>query len=171
MMNTKLACAMIVSSIWVANIAPALAGEKEEAAALAKALPEASVTLDQGLKASEREGKPISAKFEIEHGALQLSVYTAKDGKFSEVIVDHKSGAIAKAETITDAGDLKHARAQIRAMDKAKSSLEAAVQNALKANGGFVAVSAMPGLKGGKPVAQITLLKGTSRKKVSEKLE
>ena len=38
--------------------------------ALAKALPEASVSLDQGLKASEREGKPISGKYEIEDGAL-----------------------------------------------------------------------------------------------------
>jgi hypothetical protein len=57
----------------------------EDAAALAKALPETTVSLEQGLTTSEREGKPISGKFEIEDGALQLSVYTAKDGKFGHV--------------------------------------------------------------------------------------
>jgi hypothetical protein len=56
------------------------------------------VSLDQGLKASEGEGKPISAKFELEHGALQLSVHTMKGDKFSEVVVDHKAGSIKKAE-------------------------------------------------------------------------
>lgn len=39
--------------------------------------------------ASESEGQPISGKFEVEDGKLQLAVYTAKDGKFFEVIVDH----------------------------------------------------------------------------------
>jgi hypothetical protein len=50
--------------------------------------------LDQGLKASEREGKPISGKYEIADGALQLSVYTIKGNQLSEVIDDHKTGAI-----------------------------------------------------------------------------
>jgi hypothetical protein len=44
--------------------------------ALAKALPEVSISLAEGLKLSEREGKPVSGKFELENGALQLSVYT-----------------------------------------------------------------------------------------------
>jgi len=61
-----------------------------------------SVSLDQGLKASEREGKPISGKFEIADGALQLSVYTMKGDQFAEVIVDHKSGSVKKSEPITD---------------------------------------------------------------------
>ena len=50
--------------------------------------------LDQGLKASEREGKPISGKYQIADGALQLSVYTIKGNQLSEVIDDHKTGAI-----------------------------------------------------------------------------
>src|SRR5690242_9694338 len=77
----------------------------EDAAALIKALPDATVSLEQGLTASEREGKPISGKFEIEDGALQLSVYMVKDGKFTEVIVDHKSAVIKKAEPITKEED------------------------------------------------------------------
>jgi len=37
-------------------------------------LSEATVSLDEALKASEREGRPLSAKYEIENGAFQLSV-------------------------------------------------------------------------------------------------
>src|SRR5476649_2218678 len=120
MMNRKFAVAAIVASFCVATTLPSLAAEKEKPGALAKALPEATVLLDQGLKASEREGKPISAKYELEDGALQLSVYTMKGDKFSEVVVDHKAASIKKAEIITDAGDLKHAKAQTQAMAKAK---------------------------------------------------
>jgi len=140
-------------------------------AALAKALPEASVTLDRGLKASQREGKPISGKYEIEDSALQLSIYTMNDDQFSEVIVDHKSGAIKKAEKITDGDDLKHAKEQSTAMAKAKIPLDQAVENAVKSNGGYRAVSVIPMLAAGAPVASVTLMKDTDVKKVTEKLD
>src|SRR5258708_894338 len=120
------------------------ADDDDDPAALAKALPEASVTLDQGLKASLREGKPISGKYEIEDGALQLSVYTIKGDQFSEVIVDHKSGAIKKAEKITEGDDLKEAKEQSAAMAKAKIPLDQAVDSAVKTNGGYRAVSVVP---------------------------
>jgi hypothetical protein len=110
----------------------------EDAAALAKALPEATVSLEQGLTTSEREGKPISGKFEIEDGALQLSVYTARDGKFTEVIVDHKSAAIKKAEPITEGEDLKDAKEQDAAMNAAKVPLTAATAQAVRANAGSI---------------------------------
>jgi len=89
--------AVAVTGILVA-VALSSWAEEGDAKALAKALPEASVSLDQGLEASEREGKPISGKYEIADGALQLSVYTMKGDEFSEVIVDYKSGTISKAE-------------------------------------------------------------------------
>src|SRR5215475_15628525 len=85
----------------------AWAGDDMNPAAMAKALPQASVALEKATKVSEREGKPISAKYEIEHGALQLSLYTMKGNRFSEVIIDHKSGAVAKDEWITDADDMR----------------------------------------------------------------
>src|ERR1700719_3827664 len=66
--------------------------------ALIKAMSDAKISLQQGLTTSQREGRPISAKFEMEDGKLQLSVYTEKGGKFSEVIVDHMTGAVAKTE-------------------------------------------------------------------------
>jgi hypothetical protein len=145
--------------------------EDENPAALAKALSETSVSLDQGLNASEREGKPISGKFEIADGALQLSVYTMKGGQFTEVIVDHKAGSIKKSEPITDAGDLKDAKEQGDAMGKATRSLSVAVVSAVKANSGFHATSAVPMLDGGRPVASVTLMKGEEVKKVTEKLD
>ena len=81
-------------------------------AALIKALGSAKVSLQQGLTASEREGQPISAKFELEDGKLQLSVYTAKDGKYSEVIVDYTTGKVLKSEPITEGEDLAHAKSE-----------------------------------------------------------
>jgi hypothetical protein len=93
-----------------------------------------------------------------------------KGDKFIEVIVDHKAGSIKKAEPITDADDLKDAKEQGGAMGKAKLSLAKAVGDAVAANSGYRAVSAMPALNGGQPEATITLLKGDEIKKVTEKL-
>jgi hypothetical protein len=146
-------------------------GNDKEHAELAKALKGVKLSLEKALSASESQGKPISGKFEVEDGKLQLSAYTMKGDKFSEVIVDHKSGTVAKTEAITGGEDLSAAKAQSGAMAKAKVSLRAATEKAVKANKGFRAVSAMPSLKDGHPVAEITLIKGEEFKSVSEKLD
>jgi len=145
--------------------------QEQDRAGLAKAVAEAKVSLEQGLSAATREGKPISAKFEIEEGKLQLSVYTAKGDKFSEVIVDHNSGTVTKAEPITSGDDYTAAKDQNAAMAKAKRSLRAALTQVLKGNSGFRAMSVVPSLKDGHPVAEITLAKGDEWKTVSEKLD
>lgn len=150
---------------------PSWAEGEASVAALAKALPEATVSLEQGLKASGRDGTPISAKYEIEDGVLQLSVYTMNRDQFSEVIVDHKSGAIEKSKAIIDGEDFKAATAQGAAMSKAKISLEAAVGNALKAQPGYRAVGVEAALENGHPVATTTLMKGNDTKKVMETLD
>ena len=136
-----------------------------------KALPQAKVSLSQALQASEHEGKPISAKFEMEGGKLQLSIYTMKDGKFSEVIVDHVTGKVAKVEAITSGGDLTAAKAQGDAMSKATKSLRAAADEALKANPGYLAVSVVPSVGEGHPVAEVSIAKGAELKTVEVKLE
>jgi len=128
---------------WSAAAAPAWA-EGGDSAALAAAMKNATATLQGGLKASEAQGTPISAKFEIEDGKLQLSVYTMKGNDFMEVVADPKTGAIAKAEKITDAGDLKEATAQKAAMAKAKVPLLTAAETAVNANAGSRAVSIVP---------------------------
>ena len=145
--------------------------EDTDPAALAKALKDTTVTLQDGLKASEREGKPISGKFEIEHDSLQLSVYTLKGNDFIEVVANPKTGTVAKAEKITDADDLKAAAVQKAAIDKATVSLLAAADAAARANAGLRAVSVYPELRNGHPVAEVTLLQGTALKKVTEKLD
>ncbi len=52
---------------------PSWAEEEMNPAAMAKALQQSSLPLEKATKVSEREGKPLSAKYEIEKGALQLS--------------------------------------------------------------------------------------------------
>jgi len=153
-----------------AAIVPARA-EEANAAALAAAMKNASATLQGGLKASEAQGTPISAKFEIEDGKLQLSVYTMKGNDFMEVVADPATGAIAKAEKITDADDLKEATQQKAAMAKAKVPLLTAAETAVSANAGSRAVSIVPELKNGQAMAEVTLLQGTTFKKVTEKLD
>src|SRR5258708_2224440 len=104
----------------------AVAGEAKDQAAVAKQLPSAKVTLSQGLAASEAQGQPISAKFEVDEGHFQLSVYTAQGSAFQEVLVDYTTGKIAKAGPLDEADDLAAAKKQVAAMAKAKTSLKGA---------------------------------------------
>src|SRR5262252_6694075 len=78
------AALITVVSLMLGGLCPAWSAEQDDAA-LIKAVSGAKVTLQQGLTASQREGRPISGKFEMENGKLQLSVYTEKAGKYFEV--------------------------------------------------------------------------------------
>ena len=51
--------------------------------------------------------------------------------KFSEVIVDHKTGKVAKAESVTAGEDYTAAKSQSQVMANAKRSLEAAASRSL----------------------------------------
>ncbi len=164
---------VMVFSMWLlsAAVGAAQPHDDKERADVATALKDARISLEQGVSASARQGKPISAKYEVEDGKLQLSVYTMKGTHFSEVIVDHKTGKVAKAEAITKDDDLKAAKAQSEAMARAKRSLQAAAAGAVKQNNGYRVVSVMPELRNDHPVAEVTLVKGTEWKTVSEKLD
>ena len=142
----------------------------KEQAALATALRSKHVALTTGLQAAATKGKPISAKYEYEDSKLQLSVYTETNGQFSEVVVNHHTGKVAKTEKITNGDDLTAAQTQSAAIAKGKASLATAVAKALAANKGYGAVSVTAALKGAQPVAEITLLKGTEFKTVTEPL-
>jgi len=171
MRKTTIAVAFLVAWFFAAPTGWAQTSDDKEHAELAKALKDAKVSLQRGLTASAKEGKPISAKYEMHEGKLQLSVYTMKGDKFSEVIVDHKAGKVAKAEPITSGEDFTAAKAQSAAMAKAKRSLDAAASEAVRENKGYRVVSVMPAVKDGHPVADVTLVKGTEWKTVSEKLD
>ena len=112
--------AFLVGVLWLGPAEPAMSDKDK--AELATAVSGAKVTLEQGLMVSKKNGKPVSAKFEIENGKPQLSVYIVKDGsKYSEVIVDHTSGEIAKAEPITGGDDLADAKKQNDGLFRANS--------------------------------------------------
>jgi hypothetical protein len=172
MISIAIRLVLLIAAIgfWGGATAPAWA-QGGDSAALAAAMKNATATLQGGLKASEAQGTPISAKFEIEEGKLQLSVYTMKGNDFMEVVADPKTGAIEKAEKITDAGDLKEATAQKAAMAKAKVPLLTAAETAVSVNAGSRAVGIVPELKDGQATAEVTLLQGTTFKKVTEKLD
>jgi len=171
-MNRK--TAILVGAAIVGGLLLAGSGraeEKEGPGVDWKALQAAKVSLEKGLAAAERKGNPISAKFEMEEGKLQLSVYTAKQDKFWEVIVDHTSGKISKTEEIKEGEDLSAAKAQNEAMAKAKKSLRSTVEKAVSGNAGYRAISVVPSLEGGRPVARAVLQNATGTNAVSEGLD
>jgi hypothetical protein len=139
--------------------------------AVIKLMDVSKVNLQQGLAASEQRGQPISAKFELDEGKLQLSVYTVKEGKFSEVLVDFTNGKVMKAEPITEGDDLAAANSQSAAMAKAKTTLREAVDKAVTTSASARVVSAVPNLKDGRPLASIVLLDGGQFKTVQQPLD
>lgn len=139
--------------------------------ALIKRLDDAKIGLQQGLAASEPAGQPISGKFEVDEGELQLSVYTAKDGKFFESVVDYVTGKVLKLDPITEGHDLAAANSQTAALAKAKTSLKEAVDKAMAQSANARAVSAVPSLKDGRPVVSIVLLDGERFKTVQQPLD
>ena len=171
MRSMAIAVTFLVAWLFATPTVWAQKDEAKEHAELAKAMKDAKVSLEKGLSVSTHEGKPISAKYEVEHGKLQLSVYTMKGDTFSEVIVDHTTGQVAKVEPITGGGDLTAATAQRAAMTRAKKSLQTVVDAAVKAHAGMRAVSVFPALKGAHAVAEITLDKNGTFMTVSEPLE
>jgi len=121
---------------------------------------------------SAGEGTPLSAKYEIDDGAFQLSVYTWKSDtvsgdSFAEVIVDFSTGLVARVSGITHGGDLAAAQSQQAAMAQARRSLGEATAAAVGANSGYRAVTAMPRLDNGLPVATVTLVRGEDWKVVT----
>ena len=158
---------LTIVSLTLCGLCPAWSAEQDDAA-LIKAMSGAKVTLQQGLTASEPEGRPISGKFEIEDGKLQLSIYTEKAGKFFEVIVDHVSGSVAKTEPITEGDDLAEAKTQSAAMTKAKTDLKSATNRAAV---GSRAVAVTPDLKDGHPVASVSFAKGDKLQTATQPLD
>lgn len=177
-MNRRQLLLLTLSCILMSSGSHGIHAEEPSDAALIKLMGGAKVSLQQGLTAAAQHGQPISAKFEVEDGKLQLSVYTAANGKFSEVIVNHATGKVTKTEAITEGDDLAAAKAQSAAMAtaktemaKPKTDLKTAVDKAEAQTAGSRAVSAIPALKGGRAVASITLLTGQQFKTVELSLE
>src|SRR4029450_13091421 len=102
MRKTTIALAVLMTWFFTMPTGWAQQSDDKEHAQLAKALKDGKGSLQRRMtaSASAKEGKPTAGKYEVEHGKLQLSVYTMKGDAFSEVIVDHKTGKVAKTEAI-----------------------------------------------------------------------
>jgi len=144
--------------------------DDDENPVLGRVVKEAPISLEQGFAASAREGTPISGKFELDVDGAQLSVYTVKGEAFSEVIVDHKTGRIAKVIPITEGNDLRDALNQLAVMKEAQRALEEMTASALRSHQGFRTVSATPGRKDGAAVVKLVLTNGTQWTTVHESL-
>src|SRR6266853_1212529 len=142
------------------SIAYADEDEKQSLGPVAKLMPTAKVTLQQGLAAAEQKGQPISGKFEVDEGHFQLSVYTVQGAALQEVEVDYTTGKIAKTEPLSEADDVAAAKNQVAAMAKATTTLKAAADKAEQESPGYRAVSVVPVLKQHHAVAMVTLAKG-----------
>jgi len=139
----------------------------KEKAELAPIVANAKVTLEEGLKTSKKNGKPVSAKFEIENGKPQLSIYTVRDAiKYFEVIVDHNTGEIVKAEPITGGDDLTAAKKQSDGLFRATRELREAVREAKRDNPGYLAVGVWSDVKDSHSIATVTLVKDNDWKTV-----
>src|SRR5437773_3268962 len=80
---TTSAVAFLVAWCFAMPISWAQPHDDKERAELAKALKSVKTPLQQGLKASAKEGTPISAKYEVEHDKLSRKLETSNDRYWS----------------------------------------------------------------------------------------
>jgi hypothetical protein len=157
--------AVLALALWAIPVGAAMSDK--EKAELAPIVSSAKVTLEQGLATSKKNGKPVSAKFEIENGKAQLSIYTVKDGsKYFEVIIDHNSGEITKVDPITGGDDLTAAKRQNDSLFRATRELREAVKEAKRDNPGYLAVSVWSEMKDSHSIATVMLVKDNDWKTV-----
>jgi len=166
---TVLLAACVTTGMVVTVLAQPRSGADQDA--LTRELRGAWLPLESGITMSRTEGTPISAKYEIDNGTFQLSVYTARGDRLAEVIVDYSVGTIAKVDVLTDSGDLAAAHDHNVAMAHATRTLEAVTAEAVTTNPGFRAVSAMPRLSDGHPIAEIALANGTDWRTIRAPLD
>jgi hypothetical protein len=151
---------VILMAFWVIPASAAMSDKDK--AEIAPVVAGTTVTLEQGLIASKKNGKPVSGKFEIENGKPQLSIYTVKDGsKYYEVIVDHSSGNIAKADPIAEGDDLTTAKKQNDGLFRATRELSEAVKEAKRDNPGYRAAAVWSEIKDGHSMATVMLVKNS----------
>ena len=98
------------------------------------------------------------------------SPFDSKSGGISEFNLYPAIRAINEVVDITDPDKIRAATAQKLAIDSATIFLFAVTESAVKANQGFPAISVLPMLSEGRPVAVVTLLGPDGFRVVTEKL-
>ena len=162
MLSRALRLLMLVAAAGLAGagIGPASA-QDDELEAMATALKDTTFTLQDGLKAAERQGQPISAQFEIDDGKLQLSVYTSKRRRLHRNCRRPENGRDRKTGK-----NHRYRRTQRCGRSKGRDGEGEDLacrrgRYGRKENSGFRAVAVFPDLRDGHAVADVTLLQGT----------
>ena len=166
----KMARWVVAGTLLLTSVASAQATKAQ--ATLAAAMRGGThVALADAIGTASASGKPLSARYEFEDGKLQLTVFVEKEGAYSEVFVDYRTGKVAKIDKITGGDDLKDARAQSKASAKVTTTLASAVSKAVADNPGYTAVDVTPVLLSKTAVtAEVTLMKDGRFKGASEPL-
>lgn len=118
--------------------ATAAGTDDQSASALVVRLKESKISLVDGIKQSEKQyGLAISAKFELEDGALNLSVYNAKEGRSKDAehnVLTEVAGDATKVpwtpkmEVFEDKEHLKRAATHLTLVQTSKLGLADVVQ-------------------------------------------
>ncbi len=142
------------------------AGEEEEVLAKAVVLSQFSL-YDCVARVSKGAAIAISAKFEMdEAGKLSLSIYSADGGlakdseknTYSEISGDPTVKSLkTESAAITDPGDLKAAKEQLKVLSASKLSLLGLIGRAQKEQPGIL-ISATPALENQKPCCVFMIL-------------
>src|SRR5215510_11320911 len=139
------------------------AGDDEQStkAVIAK-LKESKISLVDGIRQSEKQyGPAISAKFELEDGALNLSVYNAKEGRGKDAehnVLTEAAGDATKVpwapkmEVFEDKEHLKRAATQLTLVQTSKLGLADVVQ---KVSDRGTVYSVTPTIAGNAPVFEL----------------
>jgi hypothetical protein len=168
MRSTSMLARLITAGMLLTASVASAQATKAQAAVAAAMRGATHMALADAIKMASAEGKPISARYEFEDNKLKLSVFIENGGAFSEIFFDHVTGKVAQVDKITAGDDLKEAKAESKVSAKTKQSLVVAVNKALEANPGYIAIDVTPVLQGNAPVAEITLMKDGKFKGVSE---
>ena len=159
----------LAAILWVALVAavPGLpataAGDDEQSAkAVTARLKESKISLADGIRQSEKQyGLAISAKFELEDGALNLSVYNAKEGRGKDAehnVLTEAAGDATKVpwtpkmEVFEDKEHLKRAATHLTILQTSKLGLADVVQ---KVSDRGTVYSVTPTIVGNSPVFEL----------------
>lgn len=162
-MKTSVAAILTAALLAVVASFPATAaGGDQSARDLIVKLKESKISLADGIRQSEKQyGLAISAKFELEDGALNLSVYNAKEGRgkdaernvLTEAVGDaSKSPWTPKLEVFEDKKHLTRSTMQLTLVQTSKLGLADAVKKV--ANRGTV-YSVTPSIIGNAAVYEV----------------
>src|SRR2546427_9266733 len=139
----------------------ALSARAEEKGDLAGKMKEAKVSLKRGSPPARPRASQSRRSTKWRTGSFSCRCTPPREILSRRLSSITRRENVAKAEPITGGDDLTAAKAQNEAMSKAKTPLQTAVSNAVKANKGYKAVSVVPSLKDGHPTADVTLLTGS----------